>query len=473
MSPFWLVVLVAGVALILQAVSSLDCDVSWLLTAAERVIDGATLYRDIEEVNPPASVLLYMPFVALARRLAMPVEPLTVVAITVLAAFSIAQAGRLLDPPAAARGWLAAVAAGVLLVLPADVFAQREHVALIASLPMLALLVARSEGRDVRTRDALSAGLGAGIMVVIKPHLVLALLPVLASAIARRGTFWRVLGVEWLAFAMVCTVYAVVVLCVFPHYLADMVPLLRLVYLPGRDSWAHLLLGTMVLIPAVAGALTVRLARNRVAPPAMVALLAAAGLVIAALVQGKGYLNHGYPAVALALLAVALQLVRPGPGRRFGALCGMILALIALFEYARVPEPYALRDAVVGIAPAHPRLIGVSTDFALGHPLTRWVQGRWVGRRGSLWVTGNARQQLRESGLTPARRAAFVRAEAEDAAMLAADIVRGRPDIVLVDDEPGTAWIGEHPRLVRAMAAYRPAARVGAIVLWVPRFAHQ
>jgi hypothetical protein len=461
--------LVIVAALAQQSWSSLDCDVSWLITTAERVRDGATLYRDVQEVNPPASVLLYIPAVALARLLVLPVEPVTVALVTALAVLSIAQAGRLLDPPAARRDRLAAATAFVLLVLPADLFAQREHVALVAVLPMLALLVARAQGRAVRAVDAWTAGLGAAVMIVIKPHLVLALLPVLGWAIVRQRAIGRVVGVEWLAIVLACIAYALLVRGAFPGYLDVMLPLLRLVYLPGRDSWANLLTGSMVLIPAVSTALTLWLARGRVSDATAATLLAAAGFVVAALVQGKGYLNHGYPAVALGLLAIALELTRPGVARRFGALCGAVLALFATYGYARVPEPDALRDAVVRVGPAHPKLIGVSLDFSLGHPLTRWVGGRWVGRRGSLWVTGNARQQLEDPTLPTSRRALFEQAERDDAAMLAADISREQPDIVLVDATPGTAWIAAHPAVLLAMTRYHPVTTVGAITLWVRR----
>ncbi|WP_438827165.1 hypothetical protein, partial [Sphingomonas bacterium] len=266
--PAWWAMPVTALALALQARSSLDCDVSWLTTVAERVIDGATLYRDVEEVNPPASVLLYMPFVAVARALALPVEAVTVAIVAALAGLSIMRAGRLLDPPAGSRGRLAAAAAFVLLVLPADLFAQREHVALIAGLPMLALLVARAEGRPVGRIDAWTAGLGAGLMTVVKPHLLLSLLAVAGWAIARRRSIGRAAGAEWIALALSCAGYAAVLPLAFPLYLGGMLPLLRLVYLPDRDSWTHLLTGTMVAIPAVAAALTAWLARGRVAAPA-------------------------------------------------------------------------------------------------------------------------------------------------------------------------------------------------------------
>ena len=466
-SPAYWVGMLALFALAQQAASSLNCDVSWLITTAERVLDGAKLYRDIEEVNPPASVLIYMPFVALARELGLHPEAVTVVMVAALAVLSIYISGRIFCPLPATRWRLAAFAAFALLVLPVDQFAQREHIALIAGLPMLTLLVTRIEERAPGLHHAWTAGLGGGIMVAIKPHLLLALLPVAGWAVVRQRSFRPVLGGEWIALVLVCIGYTAIVWLAFPSYLDHMLPLLRLVYLPNRDSWMHLLTGSMVLIPAFAAALTFRIAHGYPTVPAGAALLASCGFAVAGLIQGKGYLNHGYPAVAMALLAIALELSRPGAAWRFGTLCWALLALASTFSYAQVAKPYALRDAVLRLGPPHPKLLGISFDFALGHPLTRWVAGRWVGRRGSLWVTGSSRQQLGDPSLAPAQRAAVARAAAEDAAMLADDILRNQPDIVLVDAEPGLVWIARHPGVRRAMQSYRPATHIGAVTLWV------
>ncbi len=457
---------VAALAILLQSVSSLDCDVSWLISVAERVTDGALLYRDVEEVNPPASVLLYMPFVAVARAAGMRVEPVTVGLGIVLAALSLIQAGRLLDRSVRISSGLVATAAFALLILPADLFAQREQLALVAGLPMLALMVARAEGRSVPRTGACTAGCGAGLMIVIKPHLALALLGVAAWLVVRRRPFGKALGVEWAAVVLTCVGYAAVVLVAFPRYLQHMLPLLRLVYLPARDTWANLMTGPVVVVPAAVAILTLWLSRGTPSKPTTVALLATGGFVLAALVQGKGYLNHGYPGVAMALLAVALELARPGKARASGWLCTWMIGLTSAYGYARVPEPHALRDAVVRAGPPHPRLIGVSFDFALGHPLTRWVDGRWIGRRGSLWATGGARQQLEERSLSPERQAALRQVEADDAGLLAADIVAHAPDIVLVDEHPGLTFIKSHRALAAAMAVYRPTAKVGSITLW-------
>ncbi|OWK30866.1 hypothetical protein SPMU_18560 [Sphingomonas mucosissima] len=462
-------VLVVAIALAQQAFSSIDCDVSWLITTAERMLGGARLYRDVEEVNPPASVLLYVPPVAIGRLLGIRPEALTVAMVSALAVLSLRHASRILAPPPAHLPLVAAAAAFILLVLPADLFAQREHVALIAGLPMFAVIITRSRAVPVRTIDAAVAGCAAGIMIAIKPHLALALvLPALWSALRRRSLD-AAKAPEWIAAGVVCASYLLVVQLGFPDYTARMLPLLRLVYLPGRDSWSNLLAGPMIVIPGVAAILTLWLARSRPSNEAVVMLLAAAGFAAAGLMQGKGYLNHGYPAVATALFAITLELSRAGAARRFGSLCAVLLALSATYSYARVPAPYALRNAVERVGPPRPRLIGISLDFALGHPLTRWVDGQWVGRRGSLWVTGNAWQQLERPTLSEADRRAYKAAERTDAAILAQDIARHRPDVILVDDVPGPRWIAAHPPLAQAMRGYQPATRVGQITLWTPR----
>lgn len=466
--PRW-TLLVVVTALVQQAFSALNCDVSWLITVAERTLDGATLYRDIEEVNPPASVLLYVPPVVIARWLALPPEPITVALVTLIAGLSIVQTARILPVAPGQRDLLAAAAAFALLVLPADLFAQREHVALIAALPMIAILAARAQSLPVAPTNAWSAGLAAGITVAIKPHFALALLFVASWAIVRHRSLRPVIGAEWIMLGLTAVGYALIVQLAFPLYLDRMLPLLRLVYLPDRDSWRHLLTGHMTLIPAVCAVLTLWLARGRPAPATVATLFAAAGFVAAGLVQGKGYLNHGYPGIALALLAITLELTRAGHARRLGLFCGALLALISTVAYARVSTPDALRDAVVRHAPLHPRLIGISFDFALGHPLTRWVDGRWVGTRGDLWVTGNTRQPLADPALPPERRTAIVKAARDDAALLAADIMRGRPDMVLVDDDPGPDWIAANPPVARAMRAYRPVERVGTVTFWKRR----
>jgi hypothetical protein len=53
----------------LRAALQTNSDVAWLLTVGEKVLDGQRLYVDVIETNPPASVLVYVPAIALGRLL--------------------------------------------------------------------------------------------------------------------------------------------------------------------------------------------------------------------------------------------------------------------------------------------------------------------------------------------------------------------------------------------------------------------
>ena len=59
-------------AMLLQQRLQLNLDVSWLLVAGERLLDGERLYVDIVEINPPMSVFAYLPGIVLARATVIP-----------------------------------------------------------------------------------------------------------------------------------------------------------------------------------------------------------------------------------------------------------------------------------------------------------------------------------------------------------------------------------------------------------------
>ena len=59
------VVLVLAVAA--RILGHLNADVSWLLTLSDKILDGATLYVDFIETNPPASISS-LPARGVARR---------------------------------------------------------------------------------------------------------------------------------------------------------------------------------------------------------------------------------------------------------------------------------------------------------------------------------------------------------------------------------------------------------------------
>src|SRR6202035_1663881 len=75
-------------AMLLRQVIPVNLDVSWLLVAGERVLEGQKLYVDIVEINPPMAVFAYLPGIALARALGVDPKNVTDALILILAAAS-------------------------------------------------------------------------------------------------------------------------------------------------------------------------------------------------------------------------------------------------------------------------------------------------------------------------------------------------------------------------------------------------
>ena len=468
----WLVAAMAAAAALLQSfVIPLDCDVSWLITVNEKLLGGARLYVEVIEPNPPASVWLYLPQVWLAGTLALHPESVVAamfIAAAVLSLFATLRlASGVREPPEPLL--LAAAIGFVILILPLGVFAQREHAALLLAFPALAALALVADGRRLSLSTALMTGAAAGLVVVLKPHFILAILPAAGYAAWRAGGL-RPLVPAIIAGSAVALAYAAAIFLVTPEYL-QLAPQLVEVYLPLREKWGTLLRGPVVIVPVVIFALAAFLRPGRVpALPAMF-LLGAAGFALAGLVQAKGYLNHALPAMALGLVGLTLLVRDAGADngrRRFVAGALVLLALLQLYPMASIRPIPGLADSVARVAPAKPSVITLGPDLLTGHPLVRHVGGRWAGSSPALFIASGARRRL-AAPLEPATRARIEQYYRRDFATFAAEVARERPDVVLVDARPAVAWLRDEPVIRAAMVPYRRAARASDVEIWVRR----
>jgi hypothetical protein len=464
-------------ALAVQLWRPTNPDVSWLLTVNDRILAGATPYKDIVELNPPASIWLYRLPALAAGWLGLRAELLVALMVALMIGAVLAYAGRLMARylPRAAPGHaiFLAVAALVLAVLPFDEMAQREHFATIFMLPCALVAMGRAAGARIRLADALIAGALLGLCVAIKPHFALCAL-FAASFIAWSGRDLRAfLAVEYWVAAAVALVYLAACAMLYPRFFSDVLPMLADLYLPLR-------LGVVVLAQRLALLLIVPLALcwlwrgPGAAPGAAVLLLIAAGFAIAFLLQGKGWIYHAYPAIAFSLLAAGWTTQQAiGGATRSMRLAGALGLAVALMLpaprfFRAEPPDAALAGAIERLAP-HPRLLAIAFPLNVGHPLTREVGGVWVGHTWGLWATGGAIYMKAHAGDDSGKRA---RADAwfdADRLATAADIATQRPDIVLIQQTVGfdfAQWIAGAPELQAAMAHYRRVETVDGIEIY-------
>ncbi|WP_442754398.1 hypothetical protein ACNHKD_15580 [Methylocystis sp. JAN1] len=475
-----------------QIAGHLDCDVSWFITFAEKFLDGAVPYVDITDPNPPASFLVMAPAVLLARSWHIAAEPVAGGLVFLFGLLSIALSAAIFRYGASRsrEDWGLVLNASVftLLVAPALIFAEREHIALLALSPMLATLAASAEGGRIPRALRVVAGLGAGLAGCFKPFFALAvILPALALA-ARERSPRLLLTVEMAAAGGLCAVYAIATFVFLPAYAQYALPVIADVYQPARDTLANLALFTLAPFNvALLAALFVVSAKGFEHPPvapgfvapaaARVCAFASIGFLASFFLQGKGWSNHAYPGVVLALLAWCFfaldghpraRAAREGHLFRYVFLPSLFAApfLFGAFKVlADAEEHPGLRAEIARVAPAHPRLIVMARQLDYGHPVTRQLEGTWAGRPNALWTASLAAYLLRDAK-DPARRERLENYRRRDLAGFAEDIRAGKPDVIVVEDRETREWVLKQPESAAALDGYEKAGEAREIEIW-------
>ena len=443
--PLILFGVVFVIAIALRQIVPLNTDVSWLLVVCERMLDGQHLYGDIIEINPPMAAFAYLPGVALARLIGIDPRHVIDAQLLLLAAaslFAVSRILRLSPSLSVSNGWSLAIwAAAVVTILPMHVFAQREHMALLTFLPALAVYAMRSSREPLPLWAILIAGVGAGITLAFKPFFTVPVaLCILFAAIRARS--WRTLFAPENVIAAVLVISVSVGTYVFyPEYFTVTYPPVRDTYLSWSMPLSVIFLNDATLVFAVA-MVSVLLARQTRAPDnlLLVAVLASAGFAVSFYLQRRGWAYHSYPMVAVALLAMGYALTGSAGekirSRRAEAVSGFVMA--ATFAFGMLwfnTNVYVgpIKEAVADLKP-HPRILMLSGEAALGHPLVRDVGGVWVSRQENLWLRAFTRVTRDKTVVDAATDARLNDYLALERRWLIEDFKKLPPDIVLVDN---------------------------------------
>lgn len=472
--------LIVAAAVLQQSLAHMDADNSWLITVAEQVSKGAIAYDDIQESNPPLAFLVYMPAVYAARILGFRPEAWVVVEILCLTFASMAICARILRQGGALAAdetslWRNA-ALFVFLIAPQFGFAEREHFAALFCAPLVAAAIVRAGAGNVGLLLALLAGFGGGLALCLKPYFAAGIgAAALASAMQRRAP--RLLfAPEYLATAIVFLAYLGVVAVVFPRFYEIMMPLGVEVYAPARRGLVEML--TMLPFLAHAGLLAgLVYAGTRIGfgPRAPVLIAVSAGFLFTYVFQGKGWFNHAYPATVFAVfatLAMWRDRAQHADAAAFAKYCVLPVFVCAPFfagpsmALPGAEEYPGLVAAIRANAPERPRIAVLAEQLDVGHPAVRLVDGTWVGRRNAIWVNNCVQHILATTQVDPQKKARLEEFARLDRVILAEDVARGRPDVILVESAALRGWAGRQKELAGLLDGYRKAAEAGGVEIW-------
>lgn len=459
--PFGAVLACGVLALLLHLGGTINHDTAWFLTATARYLDGARLYTDIVEINPPLAFYLSVPPVAAARFLGLSSVDVFVVYVFVLIAGALALSRAILGAPAqgteSSRRWILAAALFAMTLLPGAAFGQREHLTVVFALPYLVLIAMRASGHAPPRRLALLAGLAGALAFSIKPFFLI--VPTILEIYLRiaRGRTCGLFRAETLSLGAATAAYALSILVFTPEYVELVVPLAGSLYGAYEAGPVAVLLRLeTVLLPVAAVAIVAM--RRRLGAPRFHQVFLIAGTAFFAfyIAQMKGWQYQLFPVTAMLLLCAGALLagaaacapretIRSALFWRAAIVPGLLALILAIELGARGNYSNAMTSAMLPLVRANAARGGLavfSMNLSWGFPLATYADADWPSRFPTLWpVAGVLRGRA-----DPRRDAAEVdRLERYVTDAVVEDMTRRPPAVVLVDVRPDKHYTGGRP----------------------------
>jgi hypothetical protein len=454
-------------------------DVAWHLYLAERVLDGARPYIDLVETNPPLIIAINMAIVGLARGIGL--SPLLALPVVVfgLSGLSLGLSWRLgRGLPLALRQVSLLAWAYLLFVQIGMSFGQREHLKMILILPYAFGAVAEARGDRPSRAIAICSGLLAGVGFGLKPFFVPAVLAVEFFLAARKGPrVW--LRPQALAMTAVFVAYAVLIVAWTPQYF-DVARRFAPLY-PHHQPFGLLLWASSWRLGVVVSAMILswRVMKGWAEGWASIFGLLAAWLTVAVYLNGKGWIYHWFPPMALALamlVGVVARIMSRWPrGSRRGWSTAMLAILVPGLSILSISESlsFRVRDEKAGRlvceqAQRGETVLVLSCLIHRSFPMINEAGATWGMRHPMLWQIAAFYPDGTWKPGAYHSIGAMSAAERRFVGEVASDFSAKRPAILLVDDEPPLpsmvgfdylAYLQADPTFADLLDEYTPIGR--------------
>lgn len=295
----------------------LNYDVSWLVHAAERLLQGGTYRHDFFEINPPLILYLYAPVIMIAHALTISIVLATrgyifcLAGISLLLCWPLSRAIEFPEKPYVQQCFIVLLTAVVLFV-PLDDFGQREHLALLFTLPYFLLIAARLTPVTIKPWFTGVIGLWASLGFFLKPFFLVPLILVeiffFIKVDPRVKKLFPWQRPEIGGLCIVGVAYAAVIWKFHADYLSFVLPISRRFYFIGNQLPLGVLLKNYPVIycGSVACLLLVQNFKTRLKPLTQCLSIAMVGFTLAHLLGKTNWYYHSIPCFSLALIVFVL-----------------------------------------------------------------------------------------------------------------------------------------------------------------------
>lgn len=430
---------------------SFKTDIAILTNFAERMISSGKIARDYYEVNPPLSMIVYIPEIWFKNIFSIPVYYAHIAYVCVLILLSSVLSWGVLKriPILNDRTRLLILGLFVIgnIVVPNYSFGDRDHLIALGLVPFMLAQAALHYKTDIPKVWLIPSLVFGTLAVLIKPHY--GLIP----TVLMLWRFWQHRDIhfykapDFLALAIGVIAYALVLFLVFPDFISIILPDVITLYLPYTNPAVYQELFIFCFITGVLGAtaLTFDIPKNHKTLITWLTVVTFL-LFIPYLVQGKGFDYHRIPwmlsfAIFLGTIIYALcaRIARKG----LSVMLSTAIMVAVIWAIRPLPFDRPTHDEFQNLplsrvleqqCPDPCSFLLLNDTSELIHQLAIYHEAEHASRFTSMWYLLpliQHEQSLREGGEGAMPEEEYKALKDKYVGMVAEDLNRYKPDIII------------------------------------------
>jgi hypothetical protein len=477
----------------------LNHDSAWALYVGQAMMEGAHLYQDIIEINPPLAFGLAVPPVWIANLT--DISPVDVFFFWVFAQIGLsilltgAVVRHLSDWGGPWRAGLMLAVLGALMLGSWIQIGQREHFLLIFVTPYLFLAAARASGLPMGRVLAIVVGAFAAIGFALKPHFLLVPALVELLLLARSRNFRAGFRPETIALAVLIFGYWTWVTLFMPAYFSRIVPWgLEVYFAYSAPIEAVLVRGELLLLLLAIGLHVVDGRKTAQRRTIEVFLVAACAFYAIYAIQQKGFVYHPFPLRTMLILIFAMGVLAQvrealATGRAEGVRCwvpaaaqGAMLALISGWMMAIGSYSNSFYERALPLVQQHSGggpVYVFSTNVSMAYPLINYSRLETSWRYPTHWLLPGLVRRGDDvtADVSAAQRETLESIERYVVDGVVEDFRHHAPELVLIDVRPKKSYFADvsfdylsyfldDPRFVSIWSNYEKVAELDEAYLY-------
>ena len=315
---FWIAILCVAVpCYMIQGSYLVNGNISWLLMAAERLLQGQSMSVHIYETNPPLSIIIYIPHVIAAKLFGIPLPVASYYVTSLFVIFSVITMNALVRHLSyisdTQRYCFIACYTLSVTIITTVFYSDREHMILLGLAPFVFtqfLLLHRIELPKILVYVVFIIG---AFCVLVKPHYGLLPTVFLMTRLIKHRQINFFKAPDFQVLAIMTLLYIGVITIFFYDYVTIIFPDVATLYVNSGSDFLSILNASQIHMLAYVAFFFFELFREDLSKQQKSLVLFMYGCCMMCLVpyyvQLKGFYNHLIPAYAFFMMGLCLTLM--------------------------------------------------------------------------------------------------------------------------------------------------------------------